>query len=266
MNKKTSFQNVDLSWYCIGQGPALVLLHGFTEDHRVWLPTALALSAHYKVVLPDLHGSGGSGWPAGGSSMDKMAEAVLAVLSQENIVSAVVVGHSMGGYVALAMAALAPESCLGLGLFCSHPYADDETKRANRDRTIDLIRKKGSGVFINAFVPGLFAPENVERLDQLIRELQQINLEFAAEAHITQLLAMRNRPDRSDLLLKWPKPFLVVGGLEDPILPYPTILKAAALAPITVFHGIQGAGHMVHYEKPEKTIALLDDFMKFTLT
>ncbi len=266
MNKKTSFQKVELSWYRIGQGPPLVLLHGFTEDHRVWRHIAEALSSRYTLILPDLHGSGGSGWPEGGSSMEKMADAVAAILDAEKVATAVVVGHSMGGYVALALAEAYADRCAALGLFCSHPFADDDTKKANRDRTIALIRKKGKGEFINAFIPGLFAPENTVAMAAIIQSLKQINNEFSPEAHVMQLQAMRDRPDRSHLLQKWPKPMLLVGGLQDPILPYAAVLKAAELAPITVFHGIPSAGHMVHYEKPEKTIALLDDFMKFTLT
>jgi len=266
MNKKTSFQNVDLSWHSSGQGPALVLLHGFTEDHRVWLHISAALSHHYTVILPDLPGSGGSAWPEGGSNMEQMAESVIAVLDAENIKTAVVIGHSMGGYVTLALGELYPDRFSALGLFCSHPFADDETKRSNRDRTIALIREKGNGQFINTFIPGLFAPENMQNMGAVIETLKTINLSFSSEAHIMQLQAMRNRVDRSAIMLKWIKPMLVVGGVSDPILPYSNVLKAAALAPITVFHGIPGAGHMVHYEKPEKTIALLDEFMKFTLT
>lgn len=266
MNKKTSFQNVDLHWHRLGNGPALVLLHGFTEDHRVWLHLSAALSKHYTLLLPDLHGSGGSGWPTAGSSMEKMAEAVAAILDAEKIESAVVVGHSMGGYVALALAEAYPEKCAGLGLFCSHPFADDDTKKANRDRIIELIRKKGNGEFINTFIPGLFAPANLGAMADTIKMLSDINRSFSPEAHIMQLQAMRIRPDRSGFMQKWPKPMLVVAGEADPILPYAAVLKAAALAPITVFHGIASAGHMVHYEKPEKTIVLLDEFMKFTLT
>jgi len=266
MNKKTSFQNVDLSWHREGQGPALVLLHGFTEDHRVWRHISAALSDRYTLILPDLHGSGGSDWPEGGSSMEKMAEGVKLILEHEKIEQAVVIGHSMGGYVALAIAEKYPEQCLALGLFCSHPFADDDNKRANRDRTMALIREKGNGQFINSFIPGLFASENVNEMADVIQTLKNINLSFSPEAHIMQLQAMRNRTDRSSLLRKWIKPMLVVGGLNDPILPYTTVLEAAVLAPITVFHGIPAAGHMVHYEKPEKTIALVDEFMKFTLT
>jgi len=266
MNKKTSFQNVDLSWYRSGQGPALVLLHGFTEDHRVWLHISAALSHQYTVILPDLHGSGGSGWPEGGSSMEQMAVAVMAVLDIENIETAVVIGHSMGGYVTLALGERYPDRFSALGLFCSHPFADDEIKRANRDRTMALIHEKGNGQFINAFIPGLFAPENMSAMANVIETLKSINLGFSPDAHIMQLQAMRNRIDRSPLMLKWIKPMLVVGGVADPILPYSNVLKAASLAPITIFHGIPAAGHMVHYEKPEKTIALLDEFMKFTLT
>jgi pimeloyl-ACP methyl ester carboxylesterase len=266
MNKKTSFKNVDLSWYRQGQGPALVLLHGFAEDHRVWLHSCAALSKRYTVILPDLQASGHSGWPEDGSSMEKMAEAILAVLDYEKIQTAVVIGHSMGGYVALALAEAQPERCAALGLFCSHPFADDEVKRANRDRTIALIREKGHGQFINSFIPGLFASVNLTAMQEVIQTLKTMNLGFSSEAHIVQLQAMRNRPDRSHIIQKWPKALLVVGGIDDPILPYTTVLKAASLAPITVFRGFSGAGHMVHYEKAEKTIALLDEFMKFTLS
>ncbi len=264
MVKKTSFQNVPGSWRSAGEGPALVLLHGFTEDHRVWLPVSKALEAQYRLILPDLHGSGGTSWPAGGSSMEQMADWVSFILEEEKVTEAVVIGHSMGGYVTLALAERAPEKCRAIGLFCSHPYADDEQKRQGRDRTIALIQEKGSGSFISSFVPGLFDPRNLPAMQDTVAELRAMNAEFGQEAHIIQLQAMRKRPDRTTLMKQWPKPMLVVGGKQDPILPYQNILNSAVLAPTTVFHGIEGAGHMVHYEKPEKTIALIDEFMKFT--
>jgi pimeloyl-ACP methyl ester carboxylesterase len=264
MLKKSSFQNVPLQWLSLGEGPALVLLHGFTETHEAWAATAEALASDYRVLVPDLPGSGGTGL-AGDSSaeMTFMADCIWAMLVAENIDQAVLVGHSMGGYVALEMLAQLPERVLGIGLVHSHPLGDDEGKKANRDRTVALIESRGSKHFLHGFIPNLFAEGNRKRLARLISKLESQAAEQSVLAYVAQTKGMRDRPERLTLLQSSVLPKLVVLGSGDPILPQSVGLSFAAQLDNCQLELLPEAGHMGMYECPEKMVEILREFLIF---
>lgn len=258
MNKKTSFQNQ------LTDCP-LLLLHGFAEDSRVWAHLLPEWKRDYAVFTPDLPGSGATAFLKS-PSVEEMAAAVIAFMDQAGIQQAVVVGHSMGGYVTLALMEHYANRLAAAGLFCSHPLADDAAKKLQRDRTVALLKQKGRAHFIQQFIPALFAPANVPRLTKEIETLQSQQSSQHADGLIWQLQAMRDRPDRQYVLANWEKPFLLAAGKEDPLVPISLVYEWAMQVSITQLAVVNGAGHMLHFEKPEKTIAILDEFMKFTLT
>ena len=267
MLKKSSIQNVSLQWYDKGSGPCLLLLHGFTESHRCWLPTADALAQQYRVLVPDLPGSGGSSLLADGSA-DLAATATMLFnwLSKLHIEKCVVVGHSMGGYVALEMLVQAPERLLGIGLFHSHPLGDDESKKANRDRTIELIKKRGSKDFLHGFIPHLFAPTHRQTLNHTIELLEQQAAEQSVDAYIAQTRAMRDRESRLQWLEQSTVPKLVVLGAQDPILTQAAGINFAAQLDSCQLALLAEAGHMGMYECPEKTAEILAEFCNFAIS
>lgn len=264
MLKKSSIQNAVLQWYDKGAGACLVLLHGFTESHRCWVSAADALAERYRVLVPDLPGSGGSSLLASDSAdLEATARVLWDWLSDLHLNECVVVGHSMGGYVALEMLALAPERLKGIGLFHSHPFGDDEAKKLNRDRTIELIEKRGSKDFLHGFIPNLFAPAHRERLAGTIALLEQQAAEQSVAAYIAQTRAMRDRESRLDLLIGSSLPKLVVLGAADPILPQSAGLGFAAQLDRCQLELLAEAGHMGMYESPEKTAEILAEFCNF---
>lgn len=265
MLKKTSFKNLSQqALFFEGQKP-LVLLHGFTEDHRIWKGVFPSLGDQYALILPDLPGSGASAFEPN-MTIDQMAEVVVHWLDSLSIAEATVVGHSMGGYVALAMARQYPQRVTALGLCASHPYADSEEKSLLRNRTISLINEKGSSHFLTAFLPGLFAPHNLPTQTAAIEELRALNAEFLPGAHQMQLAAMRDRRDHSAWLASWEKPFGLLLGADDPLIPAALQFEMATLAPQTYFRRISGAGHMLSYENPLATAEGIVEFMNFTHT
>ena len=264
MLKKSSIQNVELQWYEQGEGPVVLLLHGFTESHRCWLTAMEALARHFRVLAPDLPGSGGSSLMAGGSAdLGTTASLLCDWLSDLQIEKCVVVGHSMGGYVALEMLATAPERLLGIGLFHSHPFGDDESKKLNRDRTIELIEKRGSKDFLHGFIPNLFAPENRERLAGTIDLLEQQAAEQSVTAYVAQTRAMRDRLPRLELLQTHHLPKLVVLGRHDPILPVSNGLAFAVQLNNCQLEVLETAGHMGMYESPDTTALLLKNYLSW---
>jgi pimeloyl-ACP methyl ester carboxylesterase len=122
------FKNCPVFFTDQGEGPALVLLHGFLEDSSIFGNLMAGLSDDFRIVTIDLPGHGQSGILGYVHTMEDMAEAVNTVLSGLQIADCMMVGHSMGGYVALAFAALYPQSLLALGLFHSSAAADSEAK------------------------------------------------------------------------------------------------------------------------------------------
>lgn len=267
MLKKSSIQNVSLQWYDKGTGPCLLLLHGFTESHRCWLASADELAKQYRVLVPDLPGSGGSSLLADASA-DLAATATLLFkwLSSMHIERCVVVGHSMGGYVALEMLASAPERLIGVGLFHSHPLGDDEAKKLNRDRTIELIEKRGSKDFLHGFIPQLFAPAHRDSLAETIALLEKQAAEQSVEAYVAQTRAMRDRKQQLEILKQSSLPKLVVLGAEDPILTQEVGLSFAAQLDRCQLELLPEAGHMGMYECPEKTAEILAKFCNFAIS
>ena len=120
----------------------LVFLHGFLEDSTVWNALSKSLSDTYKILCIDLLGHGKTPTIAPIHTMEMMADEVKAVLDYENITQCTLVGHSMGGYVALAFAERFPKNVEGLVLLNSTPLPDSEEKKANRDRVLKVIEKE----------------------------------------------------------------------------------------------------------------------------
>lgn len=261
MLKKSSFQNAQMQWLDLGEGPCLLLLHGFTESYHCWEPIAAVLSDSFRVIVPDLPGSGGSDLIAKEAGMDQMASSLWQLLNSLDIDKCTVVGHSMGGYVALEMLEQAALRLNGIGLFHSHPFGDDAAKQANRDRTIKLIEERGSKAFLHGFIPTLFAPQHRTALKSTISRLEKQAAQQRTEAYIAQTIGMRNRANRQLLLQRSNLPKLVVAGAADPILPLTSALNFAAQLDRCQLEILQDAGHMGMYEQADASLSILQSFM-----
>src|SRR5947207_559617 len=127
-----------------GEGTPVVLLHGFPLSSAIWHKQQQCLSDFYRVISPDLRGHGQSPAPAGVYEMETLARDVLALLDSLQITKAAFVGHSMGGYVALAAWTLAPERFLALGLIASQAAADTEEGRRGRFKMAEKVAAEGN--------------------------------------------------------------------------------------------------------------------------
>src|SRR5690348_5826347 len=142
--KEITHKGKKIFYRSIGEGPLVVLLHGVPFDGNLWI-NQFSLSENYKLVIPDLPGSGKSEM-IDDMSMEGMAECVKELIVHETASlffksgephSVVVIGHSMGGYITLALAEKYPELLNGFGLFHSTAYADTEERKQTRKKTID---------------------------------------------------------------------------------------------------------------------------------
>jgi pimeloyl-ACP methyl ester carboxylesterase len=207
----------------------VVLLHAFPLDERMWDAQREVLSG-YEVVAPNLY-------DLGGNSVEGWARAVL-----DQVDDLAVVGASLGGYVALAMARLGPERVRGLLLAGSRAGADTPERRAARDEQIRTLREEG----IDPWAPSAPAPPPPERtIEELVRALE----------------ALRDRPDATDVARTFDGPLWIVVGDEDPFLPLDEAREIVANARNGRLEVLEDTGHLPNLERPDRFNPLLQEFL-----
>jgi 3-oxoadipate enol-lactonase len=243
-----------------GQGTPLVLLHGFPLSGAIWHEQQRQLGEHYRVIVPDLRGHGRSPAPRGVYEMDLLARDVLALLDSLQIKQAVIMGHSMGGYVALAAWRIAPERFLALGLIASQAGADTDEGREGRYRMAEKVAAEGIKVVAEAMLPKLFAV-NLSAEAPIIEPVRQLILNTQLAGIIGSLQGMAVRPDSGALLPTISIPVLILAGDQDQIIP-PDKAKAMAAALATATRTmVENAGHMPMLEQPDATTTAIRSFL-----
>lgn len=257
--KQILYKNTQISYSDNGKGTTIVLLHGFLENQTMWQDLAPELSKKHRIITIDLLGHGESGCLGYVHSMEDNAEVVQAVLSKLRIRKAVFVGHSMGGYVALAFAELFPENIRGLVLQNSTSKADSEERKANRNRAIKAV-KKDYTTFIRLAIGNLFNPDNREKFANEIEKVKLEALKTPLQGIVASLEGMKIRKDREVLLHLTPFPKMLILGKKDPVLNYEDALEQienTAVKLVTL-----PDGHMSHIENKEELKTVLLEFFK----
>jgi pimeloyl-ACP methyl ester carboxylesterase len=242
-----------------GQGDAIVLLHGFLENSTMWQSLITHFITSFRVICVDLLGHGHSGCIGYIHTMEDMADAVHAVLNELKIKKFTLIGHSMGGYVALAYIERYQGYVNGLCLMNSTALEDNSERKSNRDRAIEAV-KKNYKTFVSMSIANLFAANNRERFKNEIELVKMEALKTPIQGIIAALEGMKIRPDRTFLLksIKFKK--LIILGRKDPVLEYNTLMNQnyGLNAEITVFPD----GHMSHIENKEELTYKLKHFIE----
>lgn len=259
MKKEALYQEKKISYEISGDGAVILLLHGFLESKLIWNNFVEELRTDFMVISIDLPGHGESEMIADVHSMKLMAEVVKTVLLTEGVNQAVVVGHSMGGYVALQFAVDNEEMIQGLVLFHSHASADSDEARENRQRTINIVRQNHGG-FIMQFIPDLFDPQHVSEYSDEIQKLQEQASLLSPDAIIAALSGMRDRPNQLQYLSLSPNPVLFIIGKQDSRMPYNQLISQAAFPSHSEMLLLGDVGHMGFIEAPVRTLQALKHF------
>ncbi|MDE6492963.1 MAG: alpha/beta hydrolase [Bacteroidales bacterium] len=238
----------------------VVLLHGFTEAVFVWDELAGYLSElGYFVICVDLAGHGQSDCFAEVHTMELQAELVNRVLEAESVSEAVVIGHSMGGYVAAAFAALYPRKVKGLGFYHSHPAADEPQAKENRRRSLQILRA-GKISFILDTTADLFAPGTSAGYQPQIAALQESAGNMGAAAIAAAQAGMMERPSRLEVL-QLPVPIMFIIGKRDNRI-NPAKIMAQTLIPEHCHVLTLPIGHMGFYERKSETEAFIRGYLQ----
>lgn len=261
MKKTVQLPGGRITYNVSGNGPALILLHGFLESKSIWDDFTGQLQTDFRVISIDLPGHGESDLLAETHDMKLMAGSVEAVLKAEVTESAVIAGHSMGGYVALQFAVDHSEMLKGLVLFHSHAAEDSDEAKVNRARTISVV-KNNRGGFIRQFIPDLFDQNYVAKYADAIAKLQDMASLMSPESIIAAVSGMRDRPGQLQLLLETRLPVLFIIGKQDSRMPYNQLMAQAVIPSHSEILLLDDVGHMGFIEAPQITLQALKYFSK----
>jgi pimeloyl-ACP methyl ester carboxylesterase len=249
----------------VGSGPVLVLLHGFGEDSRIWNLQIEFLQNHNRLIIPDLRGTGRSAPDSINEiSIESMAEDIKTILVHEQIETCSIIGHSMGGYIALAFAEKYPQNLKSLGLVHSTSYADSEEKKEARRKGISFIRENGAAAFIRATIPNLFATPFKDNQPAAFQQLLDWSEELSGETLIAYYESMICRPDRTPVLKSFKKPVLIIIGSEDKAVSPEDALDQATLPAQCQLCLLQQVAHMGMWEASETINRELLLFLEWT--
>ena len=201
----------------VGKGIPVVLIHGFLENALMWSRVLPFLKKTNRVITLDLLGHGETGCIGYIHSMEAMADMVNAILVHLQIEKAIFIGHSMGGYVALALAENYPGKILGLCLTNSTAQADSKERKINRDRAIKAVKQNYKS-FVRMAVTNLFPEENRERLNKEISIVKKEALKTPIQGIIAALEGMKIRKDRVQILKNAKFKKLLIIGLKDTVI------------------------------------------------
>ncbi len=257
--RQLRFKNTSISYTDTGKGTAIVLLHGFLENQKIWTNYIDKLAQKNRVITIDLLGHGQTDCLGYVHSMEDNADAVHAVLSELRIRKAALVGHSMGGYVSLAFAELYPDFVKGLVLLNSTSQADSEERKANRDRAIKAVKQSFAN-FISLSISNLFSEENRIRLKDEIEHTKKEALKTPLQGIVASLEGMKIRMDREVLLHLTPYPKMLILGEKDPVLQYQDTKKQIEDTKVQLVTFADG--HMSHIENQDELTAVLLNFFK----
>ncbi len=258
---KILFKNASINYSDAGSGDTLVLLHGFTESLAIWDDFSKHLSEHFRVVSIDLPGHGSSDCIGDVHDMELMADILKSVLDKLTIGRCVLIGHSMGGYVALAFSRRYSGSVCGLGLFHSTALSDSEQAKEGRMRAIEAIRKDHHD-FLAGFIPSLFAEQNRDLYKKEIEALVEEAKQMSKESVIAAQMGMKVRHDSKDVLEKAKYPVMFISGHQDSRIPVNDLQPQLLLPETTYSLLLKNCGHMGYLEEKDKTLGFVKYFTR----
>lgn len=255
-----NYKGINIYFSQKGKGETIVLLHGFLESSTMWKDLIPKISKSYHVIFMDLLGHGNTGCLGYIHTMEQMAEAVEAVLKHLKVKKATLIGHSMGGYVALAYAEKYPEKVSGLCLMNSTALDDSPEKKQNRDRAIVAV-KQNHKTFIRIAVANLFRPKNRIVFSNEIQKITEVALKIPVQGIIAALEGMKIRKNRLQLFRNAPYKKMMIIGRKDPALEYSTLIDQTKDSNVQIVEFPDG--HMSYIENKEEFTYNIMHFIDF---
>ena len=263
MEKWLLFKNTKISYTDSGKGAVVVLLHGFLENKHMWKEIIPVISRNKRVLAIDLLGHGHTECLGYIHPMELMAEAVAAVLKSLRIRKITLIGHSMGGYVSLALSEKNPEMIRGLCLLNSTSTSDDTSRKKLRERANKMAQTNLPNIVRMSFI-NLFSEKSKEKFNPEMQLALSEALQTSLQGYSASQEGMRIRPNRLSVLKNNHFKKLFILGKKDPVLPVNKGIKEAeeTQAETVVLSG----GHMSHIENSDELTRILNTFIRQSLS
>jgi len=249
--EKLKVNNIDLAYTRQGTGKPLLLLHGYPLDHHIWDKVTPLLENTFDLILPDLRGFGESNTVDTPYTLDDFVSDLIGLLNHLGIEKTAVVGHSMGGYTALAFARLHPQRLTGLGMVSSQALADPPERKEGRYKTAQDVSDKGIQWVVDTMTTKLSPNAEIQKWARESMGGQQ------PAAYIGALKAMAERQDASALLSTFKFPVVIIHGDADELIPVDRAREMKSAVPQAQLIELKGAGHLPMLEEPEATAKAL---------
>jgi pimeloyl-ACP methyl ester carboxylesterase len=258
MKKSILFKNEHIFFSDQGKGTAVILIHGFLENATMWRGIIPSLSKKNRIVSIDLLGHGKTACLGYVHSMELFAETIAVVLKHLRIRKCILVGHSLGGYVALAFAEKHPQKIKGLCLMNATSNEDDEARKTLRIRANKMIQNNFSAMVRMSFT-NLFSKESSTIFATEMNSALQEALQTPLQGYIAAQEGMRIRPNRNHVLVENNFKKLLIIGEKDPVLDCQISLEEAKKtnSEFVLFPD----GHMSHIENKNQLIPTLKNFI-----
>lgn len=253
------YKNLEIAYQDHGHGEVLIFLHGFLESQTMWTQSIEHFKQTHRCIAIDLFGHGHSPCLGYVHTMEKQADMILALIKFLTIKHFSIIGHSMGGYIALAILEKKPKMVKQIVLLNSTSIADNEERKINRERAIAAV-KQNHQLFIGMAVANLFSQNSQKKLPNAIERLKEEALNTPKQGVIAALSGMKIRKDRTYLLEENSHKFLIVLGKKDPVLDYESnlsIVKKLQIKQLSL-----SEGHMSWLENFDEMIEGLKKFLK----
>ncbi|KGL60068.1 alpha/beta fold hydrolase [Polaribacter sp. Hel1_33_49] len=254
-----AYKNVDIYYTDQGKGTAIILIHGFLENASMWNDIAPELSKRNRVITVDLLGHGNSDCLGYVHSMELFAETIKAVIKHLKIRKYILVGHSLGGYISLALAKTNPLQIKGLCLVNSTSNEDPEERKKLRTRANKMVKNNFESM-VKMSISNLFHIKNLLKFKDEIEAVKKEALKTSIQGYIAANEGMKNRENTNHILLESNFKKLLIIGEKDPVLDYQTSLEEAKKTNSNFV--VYPDGHMSHIENTLELIATLKKFIK----
>ncbi len=256
---KIPFKTSTISYSVTGNGPAIIWLHGFLESKNIWFPLVSTFNSKFTNICIDLLGHGNTGNVNDIYTMQLQAEAVTTVIKELNIESFAVIGHSMGGYIGLALLEHFNTQITHFVLLNSTSYPDTSEKKQHRDRAIKLVTNQKQN-FIRMGIVNLFSDSFKSSHSKAIEALVLYAKKTSSKGIVAAIHGMRNRKSKTDVLNQFKGKKLIIAGKEDPVIPLTQSIQEAnkTYSQLLKLSG----GHMSYLESISELTLGLQLFLK----
>ncbi|PWI30669.1 alpha/beta hydrolase [Flavobacteriaceae bacterium LYZ1037] len=252
-------KGIQINYNVQGEGDAIVLLHGFLENSSMWDSLIPEIIKKHQTISIDLLGHGKTGCLGYIHSMELMAEAIEAVLAFLKIEQAVFIGHSMGGYVALAFAEKNPDAIIGLCLMNSTFEADDEDRKLLRTRANKMVKTNFKNMVRMSFT-NLFSNESKIRFKNEIEVGINQALKTPLRGYMACNEGMKIRKNKEHFFKSLPTKKLIIIGTKDPVVEVDIIKKKLINSDVDIIEFPDG--HMSHIENTKELTYNLMHFIE----